>query len=175
MIPLDALPAVDAALNATSALLLTVGFVAIRRRRIGLHRACMVAAFTTSVAFLVCYLTYHAHVGTTRFSGEGWVRPVYFAILGTHTVLAAAVAPLAVVTLTLAARARFARHARLARWTLPVWLYVSVTGVAVYVLLYRIYTPASAVEVARPNPAATARDTPSGGRPPAAGPTAIRP
>jgi len=99
----------------------------------------MVAAFVTSIVFLASYLTYHLQVGTTRFPGQGWARPVYFAILGTHTVLAALIPPLAIVTLTYAVRARFTGHVRLARWTFPTWLYVSVTGVVIYVMLYRLY------------------------------------
>ncbi len=139
MIPLAALPALNACLNATSAVLLATGFLAIRRRRVRVHRACMLAAFVTSIVFLASYLTYHLQVGTTRFPGQGWARPVYFAILGTHTVLAALIPPLAIVTLTYAVRARFTGHVRLARWTFPTWLYVSVTGVVIYVMLYRLY------------------------------------
>jgi putative membrane protein len=138
VIPLAALPALNAVLNGTSAVLLTAGFVAIRRRHVRVHRACMVAAFVTSVVFLASYLTYHLQVGTTRYPGEGWMRPAYFSILGTHTVLAALIPPLAVTTLVLGLRARFTRHARLARWTLPAWLYVSVTGVVIYLMLYGI-------------------------------------
>jgi uncharacterized membrane protein YozB (DUF420 family) len=139
MIPLSELPALNACLNATSAVLLAVGFVAIRRRRVRLHRACMLAAFSVSIAFLACYLTYHLQVGTTRFAGTGWIRPVYLTILATHTVLAALIPFLAIATVSLAFRARFARHARLARWTLPAWFYVSVTGVVIYVILYWLY------------------------------------
>ena len=142
MIPLSALPTLNAVLNATSAVLLASGYVAIRRHRVRLHRACMAAAFVTSIGFLVSYLTYHAQAGASRFAGQGWIRPVYFTLLGTHTVLAALIPPLAIVTLTLAWRGRFARHARLARWTLPTWLYVSVTGVVIYVLLYHVYVRA---------------------------------
>ncbi|HYR96442.1 MAG TPA: DUF420 domain-containing protein [Candidatus Binatus sp.] len=138
MIPFAALPTLNAVLNGTSAVLLTAGFVAIRRRHVRVHRACMVAAFATSVVFLASYLTYHVQVGTTRYPGQGWMRPAYFTILGTHTVLAALIPPLAVTTLVLGLRARFTRHARLARWTLPAWLYVSVTGVVVYLMLYGI-------------------------------------
>ena len=138
MIALADLPALNAVLNGTSAVLLTAGFVAIRRRHVRIHRACMVAAFATSIVFLTSYLTYHLQVGTTRFPGHGWTRPVYFTILGTHTVLAALIPPLAITTLVLALRARFSRHARLARWTLPAWLYVSVTGVVIYLMLYGI-------------------------------------
>jgi putative membrane protein len=139
MIPYALLPTVNAGLNALAAVFLAAGWLAIRRRRVAVHRACMLAAFTTSVLFLTSYLVYHAHAGSTRFPGQGPVRALYFGILGTHTVLAAIVPVLAVLTLSLALRARFARHARLARWTVPIWLYVSVTGVVVYVMLYRLY------------------------------------
>jgi putative membrane protein len=142
VIPLAHLPALNALLNATAAVLLVAGFLAIRRRRVHLHRACMAAAFATSTAFLVSYLVYHVQVGTTRFSGHGWVRPLYFAILTTHTLLAAVIPALATITLVLALRGRFTRHARVARWTLPTWLYVSVTGVVIYVMLYHLYAPA---------------------------------
>ena len=139
MIPLTALPTLNAVLNATSACLLVGGYVAIRRRRVAVHRACMVTAFATSVLFLISYLVYHAQAGTTRFTGQGWIRPAYFTILGTHTVLAAVVPLLAVATLSRALRGQFDRHARLARWTLPVWLYVSVTGVLIYLALYQVW------------------------------------
>lgn len=131
-----ALPTLNAALNATSAVLLATGYAFIRRGRIHVHRACMLAAFAVSTAFLVSYLYYHAQVGTTSFRGQGWIRPVYFGILFTHTALAAAVVPLVLVTLTRALRGRFERHRAIARWTFPVWLYVSVTGVVVYLILY---------------------------------------
>jgi uncharacterized membrane protein YozB (DUF420 family) len=131
-----ALPTLNAFLNATCALLLAMGFVLIRQRRVAAHRVCMMAAFGVSVAFLVSYLVYHAQVGSVPFRGRGWVRSVYFAILISHTVLAALVPPLAVTTVVLALRGRFRGHRRLARWTLPIWLYVSVTGVLVYAMLY---------------------------------------
>lgn len=150
MIALESLPTLNAALNGASAIFLGMGFVAIRRRRVRLHRACMLAAFTTSVVFLASYLIYHAQVGTTRFTGQGWVRPLYFTILGTHTLLAAAIPALAIVTLVFALRGRFARHARLARWTLPTWMYVSVTGVVIYVLLYHLYPPCGALPADQP-------------------------
>jgi uncharacterized membrane protein YozB (DUF420 family) len=137
-VSLQDLPGVNAALNATTALLLTTGYVLIRRGRRRAHRAVMLSAFAVSVLFLASYLYYHAHAGVTRFPGLGWIRPVYFAILISHTVLAAAIVPLVLVTLARGLRADFPRHARLARWTLPVWLYVSVTGVVVYVMLYRL-------------------------------------
>ena len=135
---LQDLPGVNAALNATTALLLTTGYVLIRLGHRRAHRAVMLGAFTVSSLFLASYLWYHAHTGVTRFPGVGWIRPVYFAILLSHTVLAAAIVPLVLVTLARGLRADFPRHARLARWTLPVWLYVSVTGVVVYVMLYRL-------------------------------------
>ena len=124
-------------------MLLVLGYFLIRRRSIRAHRACMIAAFITSVLFLISYLVYHYHHGATRFTGQGWVRPLYFMILITHTMLAALIVPFVLVTLYRAARGRFVSHARLARWTLPMWLYVSVTGVVVYLMLYRLYpTPA---------------------------------
>ena len=135
---LSALPAIDALLNATSAVFLTLGYVFIRRKNIRAHKFCMLAAVATSSLFLVCYLTYHYFHGATRFSGEGAVRWVYFSILGSHTVLAAAIVPMVLVTLYRALRERFESHKRIARWTLPVWLYVSVTGVAVYWMLYHL-------------------------------------
>lgn len=133
------LPALNAALNATAAVLLIVGYTLIRRGRIPQHRRVMIAAFCTSVLFLISYLVYHAHVGSKHFPGHGLVRGVYLAILLTHTVLAAAVPPLALVTLWRGLSARYDRHRRIARWTLPIWLYVSVTGVVVYLMLYQLY------------------------------------
>jgi len=133
-----ALPALNAVLNATSAACLTAGWLAIRRRRIALHRACMLGAFCVSVLFLVSYVVYHALAGSRPFTGQGWIRPVYFALLISHVVLAAAMVPFVLTTLYRALGADFARHVRLARFTLPVWLYVSVTGVVVYLLLYRL-------------------------------------
>lgn len=133
---LASLPALNAALNATAAALLVAGYVCIRRGAIRQHRACMIAAFAVSTLFLVSYLTYHAQVGSRRFEGTGAIRMVYFTVLLTHTVLAALVPPLAVVTLWRALHDRFDSHVRIARWTLPIWLYVSITGVVVYVMLY---------------------------------------
>ena len=130
------LPALNAFLNGTCAILLATGWVLIRGRRVAAHRVCMGTAFAVSVAFLVSYLAYHAQVGSVAFRGQGWVRPLYFTILISHTVLAALVPPLAVTTLILALRGSYVRHRRLARWTLPIWLYVSVTGVIVYWMLY---------------------------------------
>jgi uncharacterized membrane protein YozB (DUF420 family) len=132
-------PALNAGLNGASAIMITSGRVLIRRQKVRLHRACMITAVATSSLFLISYLYYHAHVGSVHFPGQGWVRPLYFAILISHTLLAATVVPLVVVSLTYAMRRRFDRHRRIARWTYPVWLYVSVTGVVVYVMLYQIY------------------------------------
>jgi len=132
-------PALNAALNGTAAVLLLSGYTFIRRRHVTAHRACMVAAFLTSTAFLISYLIYHARVGSVPFQGQGWIRPVYFFILFTHIVLAAAIVPLALVTISRALREQFDRHKRIARWTLPIWLYVSVTGVVIYFLLYHVY------------------------------------
>jgi len=131
------LPAVNATLNGISAILLVVAYLLIRARRIEQHRRVMLAAFATSSLFLICYLVYHAQVGSVRFTRQGFVRPLYFTILVTHVVLAAATLPLAIVTLSRGLKARYARHRAIARWTLPIWLYVSVTGVLVYVLLYQ--------------------------------------
>jgi uncharacterized membrane protein YozB (DUF420 family) len=132
------LPGVNATLNATTAVLLCTGWLLIRRGHRRAHRAAMLSAFGVSTLFLASYLWYHAHAGATRFAGRGWIRPVYFAILFSHTLLAAAIVPLVLVTLARGLRADFPRHARLARWTLPVWLYVSVTGVVIYGMLYRL-------------------------------------
>ena len=133
------LPLVNATLNAISAVLLVIGYVLIRQRRIEQHRRVMIGAFATSVLFLICYVIYHANVGSKPFTAQGPVRTVYFVILITHIVLAAFVPPMAIITLIRGLRERYDRHARLARWTLPIWLYVSVTGVIVYVMLYQIY------------------------------------
>ena len=132
------LPIVNASLNATSGVLLIIGWFLIRARRIDLHRRVMIAAFVASSLFLVCYVIYHAQVGSVRFTRQGFVRPLYFSILITHVTLAAVVLPLAIVTLSRGLKARYARHRTIARWTLPIWLYVSVTGVVVYVMLYHL-------------------------------------
>ena len=134
---LHALPAVNATLNAISTVLLIVAYVLILNRRIDAHRRVMLAAFVTSSLFLICYVIYHAQVGSVSFTRQGFVRPLYFGILITHVTLAAAVPPLAIVTLSRGLKGRFDRHKAIARWTLPIWLYVSVTGVLVYVLLYQ--------------------------------------
>src|SRR6476646_309033 len=122
------LPAVNASLNALSGILLLVGYTLIRSGRRDLHRKWMIAAFVTSSLFLICYVVYHAQVGSVRFTREGFVRPLYFTILITHVTLAAAVLPLAILTLSRGLKARYAPHRRIARWTLPIWMYVSVTG-----------------------------------------------
>jgi uncharacterized membrane protein YozB (DUF420 family) len=139
MFSLTDLPALNATLNATSAILLTAGYRFIRRRQITAHKRCMLAACTTSALFLMSYLTYHYYVGSMPFRGQGWVRPLYFAILISHTILAAAILPLVLITLFRAWKANFVRHARLARWTWPIWMYVSVTGVIIYMMLYQLF------------------------------------
>lgn len=132
-------PALNASLNGASAVLIVTGRSLIRRGNVRLHRACMLAAVIMSSAFLVCYLYYHAHVGSVHFPGQGWAKAMYFSILISHTILAAAVPILVIITLTLALRQKFDRHRRIARWTYLIWLYVSVTGVIVYLMLYQIY------------------------------------
>ncbi len=134
----DSLPTVNAVLNGTAAILLMTGFILIRNRKIDLHRKVMITAFCVSIAFLASYLIYHAHARIVYFQRTGFIRTVYLWILWTHTPLAAAVPVLAVITLSRGLKARFARHRAIARWTLPIWLYVSVTGVIVYLMLYRM-------------------------------------
>jgi uncharacterized membrane protein YozB (DUF420 family) len=141
MLALADLPTLNAVLNATSAILLSAGYRFIRRRQITAHKRCMLSACATSALFLMSYLTYHYYIGSMPFRGQGWVRPLYFTILISHTVLAATIVPLVIVTLFRAWKADFRKHARLARWTLPIWLYVSVTGVIVYVMLYQLFPP----------------------------------
>lgn len=133
------LPHVNACLNATSAVLLLAGYSFIRARNVAAHRACQVSALVVSLLFLTSYLTYHYHHGSTRFQGTGIVRPIYFTILLTHTILAIVIVPLIAITFYRALRQDFSRHRRIARITLPLWLYVSITGVIVYLMLYRIY------------------------------------
>ena len=137
MISVHDLPAVNASLNALSGLLLICGYTLMRQRRIELHRKFMIAAFAASSLFLICYVIYHAQVGSVPFPRHGYVRLLYFTILITHIVLAATVPPLAIVTLTRGLKGRYPQHRRIARWTFPIWMYVSVTGVLVYVLLYQ--------------------------------------
>jgi uncharacterized membrane protein YozB (DUF420 family) len=134
-----ALPIINAGLNATCAVLLLCGYRFIRKRHIEAHRACMVAAFFCSLLFLTSYLTLHYHIGTTRFGHEGTaIRALFMTILLTHTVLAVTTAPMVLWTLARALRGQFTAHAALARWTLPIWLYVSVTGIIIYVMLYHL-------------------------------------
>jgi uncharacterized membrane protein YozB (DUF420 family) len=132
------LPALNAVLNTTCALLLLAGWTLVRRGRRDAHRAAMLAALAVSAAFLASYLVYHSQVGSVRFQGQGLVRTAYFALLSSHTLLAAAIVPLVAITVVRALRGRFAAHRALARWTLPLWLWVSVSGVAVYWMLYRL-------------------------------------
>ena len=133
------LPTANAALNAISAALAVSGFLCIRRGKVAAHKRCMVAALVVSALFLVGYLVLRSMAGMTRFTGQGWIRPVYFSLLLSHTVLAAVIVPLVLLTLYQAVRSRFERHVRIARWTLPLWLYVSVTGVLIYWVLYHVY------------------------------------
>jgi uncharacterized membrane protein YozB (DUF420 family) len=137
MISVHDLPAVNASLNALSGVLLLCGYALIRRRRIDLHRKVMLTAFATSSLFLICYVVYHAQVGSVPFPRQGLVRTLYFTILITHVTLAATVPVLAIITLTRGLKGRYPQHRRIARWTFPIWMYVSVTGVLVYVLLYQ--------------------------------------
>lgn len=139
MLTIADLPLVNATLNATSAILLTAGYLLIRQRRIALHRLCMLSAFATSTLFLISYVIYHAHIGSRPFTGHGPIRYVYYTILLTHVLLAIVIVPMALITLSRALKRRFPRHKAIARWTLPLWLYVSVTGVVVYVMLYQLY------------------------------------
>jgi uncharacterized membrane protein YozB (DUF420 family) len=141
LIPVRNLPALNAALNAASALFLLTGYVLIRRRNVAGHRLCMLAAVTASGLFLVSYLIYHYHVGSVAFQGRGWARAVYFTILISHTILAAAIVPLVLVTLTRALKGSYEKHRAIARWTFPLWVYVSITGIVVYWMLYHLYRP----------------------------------
>lgn len=133
------LPTLNALLNSTSAVLLLLGFWAIKQRRVTLHRACMLSAFVVSCLFLIFYVVHHAQVGSVPFRGPSALRPVYYGILIPHVLLAAAVVPLAIVTLSRGLAAKLDRHRRIARWTLPIWLFVSVSGVVVYLMLYRLF------------------------------------
>jgi len=134
-------PAINASLNGTSAVLLVTAHGMIQRGRVAAHRRLMLSAVTTSALFLISYLYYHLHVvhGSVRFQGRGWSRPLYFSILISHTILAAAIVPLVILTLSRALQRRFDRHRAIARWTYPIWLYVSVTGVVIYFMLYRLF------------------------------------
>lgn len=133
----DSLPPINATLNCLSSILLITGFVFIKGGKKNQHRLCMLSALTTSVVFLICYLTYHYNAGTTKFLGEGGMRTFYFVLLGTHTVFAVAIVPLVIITLVRALSEKFDKHKKIARITLPIWLYVSVTGVLVYFMLYQ--------------------------------------
>jgi len=133
------LPHLNAALNASSFILLSCGYFFIRRKNVAAHRNCQIAALTASVLFLISYIVYHWHHGVTKFAGQGIARPIYFTILTTHTVLAVVIVPFVIVTVRRAKRGDFQRHKRIARLTLPAWLYVSVTGVVVYLMLYHLY------------------------------------
>ncbi|HEV2287517.1 MAG TPA: DUF420 domain-containing protein [Candidatus Acidoferrales bacterium] len=140
---LSFLPALNACLNGLSAILATTGYLMVRRGKILAHKACMLSAVVCSAAFLFFYVYFHLRAGIVRFTGHGIIRPVYFTILTTHTILAIVIVPLVLTTLTFALRAQFQRHKKIARWTLPLWLYVSLTGVIVYWLLFVLYAPAS--------------------------------
>ncbi|HVA71912.1 MAG TPA: DUF420 domain-containing protein [Candidatus Limnocylindrales bacterium] len=144
----SSLPRLNACLNTASAVFLVAGYSFIRKRKILLHKTCMLSAVCCSAIFLTSYIYFHLHAGIIYFQGHGWVRPVYFTILTTHTILAVAILPLVVTTLYFALRGRFESHRTIARWTFPIWLYVSVTGVVIYWLLYIVYVaPASASSV----------------------------
>ncbi len=133
--------ALNATLNGTSAILLAAGYAAIRNGKMALHKRFMLSAFAVSTVFLISYLIYHYRVGHVRFQGQGWIRPVYFALLISHTILAVVIVPLILITLRRAWLEKFDKHRIIARWTFPLWMYVSVTGVIVYLLLYQIYPP----------------------------------
>jgi len=148
-IPITSLPAINAFLNGLSAVLLLTGYTFIRRGKVPYHRACMVSAFISSSIFLASYLYFHFHAGLVRFSGQGLVRPLYFTLLTTHTILAIVIVPLVLITLYRALTKQFVRHRAIARWTYPLWMYVSVTGVIIYWMLYRLYTPIYTAAIAR--------------------------
>ena len=139
MISISDLPALNATLNAVSAVFLSTGYLLIRRGRRALHKKCMLAALAASTAFLISYVVYHTNTGSRPFPGHGPIRIVYFTILVSHVLLAATILPLALTTTARGLRAQYGRHVKVARWTLPIWLYVSVTGVVIYVMLYRLY------------------------------------
>ncbi len=149
----EQLPAVNATLNGVAAVLLVVGWALIKQRRERAHRNTMLAAFAVSVVFLVCYLVYHYQVGSVKFAGPSGVRAVYLSILFSHIVLAATVPILALITIYLGLKDRRARHRQFARWTFPIWLYVSVTGVVIYVMLYHLYPPTEEALIMRASPA----------------------
>ena len=136
---LSDLPPINACLNSLSTVFLTLGYIFIRQKKITLHRNCMIAAFCTSTIFLACYLVYHFNIGRTTFKNPQWFRPIYLCLLLTHTVLAVVIVPLILMTLNRAVKARYELHKKIARWTWPLWMYVSVTGVLIYFLLYQIF------------------------------------
>lgn len=138
LLAISDLPTVNALLNTLSGTLLTIGYVLIRRRKIEAHKNCMLAAFAVSALFLVCYLVYHYHAGSKTFPGQGWIRPVYYTILISHIILAFFIVPLALRTLYLAWKKRFPEHRRIAKITFPIWMYVSITGVIIYLMLYQL-------------------------------------
>jgi len=142
--------ALNASLNGVSAVLLAGGYVAIRNGKVAVHKAFMISAFAVSSVFLVSYLVYHYRVGHVAFQGQGWIRPVYFVLLTTHTILAVVIVPMILVTLRRAWLEKFDRHRAIARWTLPLWFYVSVTGVIVYLMVYQIYRRAEFIRFSRP-------------------------
>jgi putative membrane protein len=144
LLPLSSIPPLNATLNGASAIFLIAGFSFILRGKILQHKICMLSAFACSAVFLGFYLYFHFHAGLIRFGGQGWIRPVYFTILISHTILAIVDLPLVLITLTFALRSKFGKHRAIARWTFPIWLYVSITGVIVYWLLYLAYTPIGA-------------------------------
>ena len=141
MFSIYSLAPLNAILNTIATILLLAGFYFIKHRRIGAHRLCMISAIVVSAAFLTSYLIFHYEVGDILFTGRGWIRPVYFSILIPHVILAGLIVPLVLITLYFALRSRFVSHRRIARWTWPLWIYVSVTGVIVYLMLYQLYTP----------------------------------
>jgi len=141
-IPVSSLPRLNACLNAASAVLLVTGYSFIRRKKVLAHKICMLSAVACSAVFLASYIYFHFKAGVIYLQGRGWIRPAYFTILTTHTILAVAILPLVLITLTFALRARFAKHKAIARWTFPIWLYVSVTGVVIYWLLFVVYAAA---------------------------------
>jgi len=136
---LSDLPAVNACLNSLSAILLAIGYAFIRRNNVTAHRNCMIGAFLVSTIFLICYLVYHFNAGRTVFKEPAWFRPLYLVLLLSHTVLAVVIVPMVLITLSRALKQRFDRHRQIARWTWPLWMYVSVTGVIIYLLLYQIF------------------------------------
>jgi len=139
MIPYEALPTLNAFLNSTSAVLLLFGYWFIRHKRIADHKICMLSALVSSTLFLTSYIVYHVHIGSKHFPVHNWVRTAYLCLLTSHTLLALTVVPLVLVTLNFALRGKFDKHMRIAKWTFPIWLYVSVTGVVVYLMLYHLY------------------------------------